>query len=217
MPFSIKTKQVAAVTLIVGLAVILVSLWYASSLVNVWLGEAKARAELIADMVSHRITGVGNEASAQTDQTSEPLEVRVERSLAADPGLHDIVEGSLFSDNVIYAAIVDTEGKVIVHSTPGLNGSYMRDPVENIETLLAEGPIAQARAIYTRYGKSYEYRSTPLLLGKPPREFATVRVGISTLFLRSELEQQMRTPLITSVVAMGIALFVAVLLAQLTL
>src|SRR6187397_2281588 len=127
MPFSIKTKQVAAVTLIVGLAVILVSLWYASSLVNVWLGEAKARAELIADMVSHRITGVGNEASAQTDQTSEPLEVRVERSLAADPGLHDIVEGSLFSDNVIYAAIVDTEGKVIVHSTPGLNGSYMRD------------------------------------------------------------------------------------------
>ena len=41
MPFSIKTKQVAAVTLIVGLAVILVSLWYASSLVNVWLGEAR--------------------------------------------------------------------------------------------------------------------------------------------------------------------------------
>ena len=46
MPLSIKTKQVAGVTLLVGLAVVLLSAWYISSLAAVWLGETRARAEL---------------------------------------------------------------------------------------------------------------------------------------------------------------------------
>ncbi|HVW03455.1 MAG TPA: ATP-binding protein [Vicinamibacterales bacterium] len=218
MPFSLKTKQVAAVTVIVGLAVILVSLWYASSLITIWLGETKARAELITNMIQHRMLEAANTAATPEAPTDEPLESRVQALLAADAGLQSIVAASQYADNVLYAAIVDRNDRIIIHSDPGENGRDMKEPVENLETLLDAGPIEQARAIYTRGGKEYEYRNKqPLLIGDPPHEFATIRVRISTLLIRGKLEQQMRTPLITSAVAIALAVFVAMLLAQLTL
>ena len=45
MRLRIKTKQVAGVTLIVGLAMAVLSAWYLSSLVDVRLEESRARAE----------------------------------------------------------------------------------------------------------------------------------------------------------------------------
>ena len=94
MPFSLKTKQVAAVTVIVGLAVILVSLWYASSLITIWLGETKARAELITNMIQHRMLEAANTAATPEVPTDEPLESRVQALLAADAGLQSIVAAS---------------------------------------------------------------------------------------------------------------------------
>jgi signal transduction histidine kinase len=213
MLFSIKTKQVFAVTATVALAVSLVSVRYVASLANMWLDQAKARAELVADVAYTRIVDVGNEASADTSASDTPS-ARVLAALAADAGLQDILEGSLFSHNVLYAAIVDTEGKAILHSTPSQNGSYSTDPVDLIDPLLAQGPIAKLRVIYTKNGKTLEYRKQ-LLLGTT--ELGTVRVGISTLLLRGELEKQMQTPLVTTAVAIAIAVLVAMLLAQVTL
>ena len=213
MPFSIKTKQVFAVTATVALAVILVSVWYVASLANMWLDQARARAELVADVAYNRIVNVGNEASAETPASDTPTS-RVLTALAADSGLQDIVEGSLVDHNVLYAAIVDTEGKAILHSTPNRNGAMLDEPVDFIDPLLAQGPVAKLRVIYTKGGKTLEYRKQ-LLLGNS--ELGTVRVGISTLYLRGELEKQMQTPLITTAVAIGLAVFVAMLLAQLTL
>jgi signal transduction histidine kinase len=216
MPFSIKTKQVAGVTFIVGLAVILVSAWYVSSLASVWLGETRARAELIANIITQRSIDIVTAANTQSEDAppAEALEQRVRTLLADDPGLQSIVKSSNYSLNVLYAAIVDTQGRAIMHSDPGKNGSYLDEPVDNIEGLLGQGPIAQARAIYTKGGKALEYRQ-PLFIGT--REFGSVRVVISTLILRAELNDQMRTPLITSAIAILLSSFVAMLLAQLTL
>ncbi|MEO8480879.1 MAG: ATP-binding protein [Acidobacteriota bacterium] len=213
MPFSIKTKQVFAVTATVTLAVILVSVWYVASLANMWLGQARARAALVADMAYNRINGVGNEASADTAALDSP-QARVLAALAGDSGLQDILEGSLVDNNVLYAAIVNTDGKVIRHSTPSLNGTYLNDPVDFIDPVLAQGPVAKLRAIYTKDGKTLEFRK-PFVLGTT--ELGTVRVGISTLLLRGELEKQMQTPLVTTAGAIALAVFVAMLLAQLTL
>lgn len=201
--FSIKTKQVASVTLIVGLAVILVSGWYVSSLAAVRLSETQARAELLANAITHRMFEV---VQAGGDTTE---------ALRQDAGLASILQATLYADNVLYAAVVDPNGTVITHSDPASVGRIITTPVDDLSALLAEGPVVQAQAIYTPGGKTFEFRSKPLLVGTT--ELATIRIGVSTLLIRQALIQQMRTPLITTAVAILLASFVAMLLAQITL
>jgi signal transduction histidine kinase len=201
MALGIKTKQVAGVTFIVGLAVILLSAWYISSLATVWLGETRARAELLANTITHRAFEVVRSGA-------DPV-----AALQTDGGLESILESSVYSNNVLYAAIVGTDGVAIAHSDPtSLGRSLAR--VEDLDTLLNEGAIAQARAIYTPGGKRFEHRK-PLFLNEA--EFGSVRIGVSTLLLQQELDRQMRTPLFTAAIAILVAVFVAMLLAQVTL
>jgi signal transduction histidine kinase len=121
----------------------------------------------------------------------------------------------VFADNVVYAAIVDPAGLVILHNDPASIGKIETAPVDDLEVLLAAGPLAQAQAIYTPQGKLLEYRSKPLLVGNS--ELGTIRVGVSTLLIRQTLVEQMQTPLITTAAAILVASFVAMLLAQVTL
>jgi signal transduction histidine kinase len=201
MSLGIKTKQVASVTAIVGLAVILLSAWYISSLATVWLGETRARAELLANTITHRAFEVVRTGA-------DPVE-----ALQDDGGLTSILQASIYANNVVYAAIVGVDGRAIAHSDPSSVGRPFAR-VEAIDTLLNAGPIEQVRAIYTPGGKPYELQM-PLFLNN--EEFGSIRIGVSTLFLQQELERQMRTPLITAAIAILLALLVATLLAQLTL
>jgi len=201
MPLSIKTKQVASVTCIVGLAVVLLSAWYVASLASVRLEETQARAELIANAVFQRAFEVVRTGG-------DPV-----AALQNDGGLQSILQASIYSDNVIYAEIVDTRGVVIAHSDPANIGSKPA-PVDDLTLLLNEGVTAQVRAIYTPGGRSFEFRKPLLLNGT---DFGTAAVGVSTLLLQKELGQTMRTPLVTAAAAIIIALVVAMLLAQITL
>jgi signal transduction histidine kinase len=201
--FSIKTKQVASVTGIVGLSVILLSMWYVSSLASVRLAETQARAELLVQAIQHRMFDVVAAGGILPD------------ALRADAGLASIVQASAYDDTVVYAAIVDPKGLVITHSDPASEGKVVTTPVDDLTALIEGGPVAQAQALYSRDGKTFEYRSKPLLVGTA--ELATIRVGVSTLLIREKLVTQMLTPLITSALAILAATFVAMLLAQVTL
>src|SRR3954453_1705963 len=102
MRLSIKTKQVAGVTVIVSLAVVVLSAYYLSSLARVRLEESQAHGELLADAIFHRAQAVvrrGGEDSVA--------------ALGADEGLLSILEASVFARQLTYAAIVDREGKAI--------------------------------------------------------------------------------------------------------
>src|SRR5260221_12899179 len=108
MRLGIKGKQVLGVTSIVGAVVILLSLLYLAGLARVSLDESRARAELIADAIFHRAREV---AATGTNPY---------QALRADPGLRSILESSLYSKNVTFAAIVDTKGNAIAHADPAL-------------------------------------------------------------------------------------------------
>ena len=54
MRLSIKTKQVAGVTSIVGLAVVVLSGFYLASLARIRLEESRARGELLANAIYQR-------------------------------------------------------------------------------------------------------------------------------------------------------------------
>jgi signal transduction histidine kinase len=134
-------------------------------------------------------------------------------ALRTDSGLRSLLESSVYSKHVTYAAIVDTEGFAIAHSDTELVGDAMPS-YDSLSSLLDEGPIAEIRAIYVPGGRTFEIRE-PLLLG--PKEFGSIRIGLSTLLIRSDFYASLRETSYVLLVALGGASLVAMLLAQLLL
>jgi signal transduction histidine kinase len=197
----IKGKQVLGVTAIVGTVVVVLSLMHLARLARVSLDESKARAELLAMAVFHRAREV-------VTAGADPY-----HALQSDPGLRSILESSLYSKNVTFAAIVDTKGIAVAHADPALEGS--RFPLSyDLNALLARSPLYQLSAIYRGQGRNLEF-SQPLLLGDT--EFGSIRIGVSTLLIRGDLDDSLRPAAATALVALGIAVLAATLLAQLLL
>src|SRR6516165_2112451 len=108
MRLSIKAKQVAGVTSIVVLAVVVLSAYYLSSLARVRLEESQARGDLLANAIFHRAREVVSESPD------------VVAALRGDDGLRSILEASVYSRHVTYAAIVDVNDTVVAHSDSSL-------------------------------------------------------------------------------------------------
>src|SRR5439155_1880260 len=68
--------------------------------------------------------------------------------------------------------------------------------------------------IYSGQGRNYEYRQ-PLLVGDT--EFGSIRIGVSTLLIRTDLNESLAPPIVVACAALGLSVVVAMLLAQLLL
>src|SRR4029434_8583008 len=127
--------------------------------------------------------------------------------------LRAILESSLYSKTVTFAAIADTEGRAVVHTDPSLEGQLL-PLVDPLGELLERPNLSQLLALYHRKGKNLEFRQ-PLLLGD--REIGSSRIGVSTLLIRQDLDRSLRPAGATACAALGVAVRVAMLLAQLLL
>jgi signal transduction histidine kinase len=202
MRLSIKTKQVLGVTSIVGLAVVVLSGFYLVSLARIYLMESKARGDLLARAVYQR----AREAVATGGH--DPI-----AALRADPGLRSILESSVYSSNVTYAAILDVGSLAIVHSDSARIGQPL-PPYGDLNELLESGSVSQLRAIYTDGGRTLEIRQ-PLLMGTA--EFGSIHIGVSTLLIQRDLTQSLTPALITAIAILIGGSLVAMVLAQLSL
>jgi signal transduction histidine kinase len=204
MRLGIKGKQVLGVTSIVGAVVVLLSLLYLAGLARVSLEESRARAELVANAIFHRAKDVAS-------VTAEPAAAYV--ALRRDPGLRSIVESSLYSKNVTFATIVDVKGLAVVHADPAREGEVI--PVGGkLEDLVSRSPISQLLAVYSGQGQTLEFVE-PLRLGDT--DFGSIRVGVSTLLVREDLDASLGPAVATAGLALVVAVIGAVLLAQLLL
>ena len=201
MRLGIKAKQVLGVMTIVGSMVIAVSLMHLAQLAQVSLDESRARADLIAKAVYQRASEVVAGAPAPYD------------ALRTDPGLRSILQSSLYSKNVTYAAIVDARGLTVIHADSAQEGGRLPQ-AEDLETLLTRSSLYQLREIYRGQGRNLDV-SQALLLGDV--DFGSIRIGVSTLLIRRDLDTSLRPAGITALVALGIAVLGAVVLSQLML
>ena len=151
MRLGIKGKQVLGVTSIVGTVVVVLSVLQLARLASVSLDESRSRAELLANAIYHR-------AQQVVVRGADPL-----AALRADPGLRSILESSLYSKNVMYAALVDVRGVAVAHADRSLEGQPLL-PVGDLGRLLERSALSQLRAIYTSQGQNLEFRG-PLLIG----------------------------------------------------
>jgi len=201
MRLGIKGKQVFGVTSIVGAVVVVLSLLNLARLGRVSLEESEARADMLAKAVYHRARQV----------VVEGVDPYV--ALLNDPGLRSILESALYSKNVTFAAIVDTNNIVVTHADRSFEGQVL--PAEpDLPTQLARPALAELVALYTEQGSNIEYRQ-PLLVGNV--QIGSIRIGVSTLLIRQELDASLGPAVATAFSALAVAVLVAMLLAQLLL
>ena len=202
MRLGIKGKQVLGVTSLVGAVVVILSALHLSRIARVSLDESRSRAELIANAIFHRAFAVG------VGGAPDPY-----AALRTDPGLRSILESSLYSKNVTYAALAEVNGLAVVHADRSLEGQPL-PAGGDLAKLMEQSSIAQLRAIYASKGQNLELRQ-PLLSGD--REVGSIRIGVSTLLIRDDLNRSLQPVLASAFAALAVSVLVAVLLAQLLL
>jgi signal transduction histidine kinase len=200
MRLGIKGKQVLGVTSLVGVVVVVLSVLHLSTLARVSLEESRARAELMANTIYDRAREVVNTGD-------------LARALHDDPGLRSILRSSLYSKNLVFAAIADVHGTAIVHADRSLVGQTLAEG-EDLSKLLERPPLVQLAAIYSGQGRTLVLKQS-LLLGNI--EFGSIRIGVSTLLIRDDLIRSLGPALATAVGALAVSVVVAMLLAQLLL
>jgi len=203
----IKGKQVFGVTSIVAAAVVVLSLLHLAQLASVSLAESEARAELLADAIYHRAREVVR------DGTDPSMSARHYEALRIDNGMRSILESTLYSKHVIFAAIADPDDVAVAHADRELEGQRL-PAGDDLGAVLSRSSLSQLLAVYSGQGRNLELR-WPLLLGG--KEFGSIRVGVSTLLIRSDLDSSLRPAIATALIALAVAVFAAMLLAQLLL
>jgi signal transduction histidine kinase len=199
--FSIRVKQIVGVTLIVGLAVVALSVLYAARLTDVVLHESYSRGQLMARTILHR-------AGAVVTSGGDPW-----AQLREDSGLLSIIEASAYSDNITTATIVDTNGIIVIANLRSMVGQ-LSPQQDNLGELDESDAYAKLKEIYTGDGRTLEVREQ---LKRGDEEFGSIRIGVSTLLMRRELDELFWGALFTVTAALGIAVLVAGVFAQLLL
>jgi signal transduction histidine kinase len=199
--FTIRVKQIVGVTAIVGLAVVALSLLYAARLTDVVLRESYSRGQYMAKTILHH---AGVVVSGDGDPYAQ---------LREDPGLRSIIESAAYSDNIATATVVDTTGIIVIANLRQLVGQ-LSPPQGDLAALDAASPYAKLKEIYTGDGRTLEVRER---LTRGDEEFGSIRIGVSTLLMRRQLDELFRDALFTVAAALGIAVFVAGVFAQLLL
>jgi signal transduction histidine kinase len=207
MRLGIKGKQVLGVTSIVGAVVVLLSVLYVADLARVSLEESRARAELVANAIFHRALAV---TSAGADGAGPEAAYQ---ALREDSGLRSILESSLYSKNVTFAAIANVYDVAVAHADRAREGEVL-PPGGDLAELVARPPFSRLLAIYSGQGQNLEFRQ-PLRLADT--DFGSIRIGVSTLLVRQDLDASLGPAIVTAGAALAVAVVGAMLLAQLLL
>jgi len=182
MRVSLRTKQVLGVTGLVGAVVAGLSVHDLAEQARVRLEESDARGQLLARAIYQR-------AFAVIPGAADPV-----AALSGDGGVRAILESSIYSKGVTYAAIVDANGTVIAQYPPEQISSPMREAVPLLSDFTRQGAIAQLREIFFGDGRTFEVREDLKIGGVN----AVTRIGVSTLLVRSELQKALYPVLVTA-------------------
>lgn len=204
----LKTKLVLAITFMVVALVITLSWIYVSQLVRQRIQQSYEG----ADFVAHQVLGSARQAleidleSTKIDMT-DPKQVHaiVEEILQADPGLSSLLQSVVgYSPTIYDVAIVGDDGRALVHTDATLIDKQM-PPRSDLAQLRDGRFLDQVDAVYGP-PRVYEVRLPVQQNGTP---FGVIRVGVSTVFLKGELQPQLNRALLYSSVSILISLLLA--------
>ena len=210
-----KTKIVLAITFMVTAMVSAFSYLYVSQVLRLRVNNASDTAKLLADQIAYSVRNAVPDLTSTRLDTDNPKAVRaaIEGYLRTDTNLNDMVDSSVnYIDVVTDLAIVDLDGRAILHSNADLAGKVLRKRPD-FETLRTARFPDQLRMIYSS-ASVYDV-SEPLALNRTP--FGFVRVGISTTLLKSELTPKLTRAVAVSIGSVFLSLFLSAIISRLSL
>jgi PAS domain S-box-containing protein len=172
---------------------------YLSQLLRQRLLWADETASTLTNSLRYTASKAVPDLTSTRVDTENPKAMRaaVTTYLEEDPNLNDMLESVIGNSRIIYdAAIVDPNGMAILDTNPAQNGKTVleRPPLSVLERA---GFIHQLRLLYAP-GAVYDV-SDPLELDK--QTFGSVRVGVSTVFLRYEMTPKLQQAFFFSLLA----------------
>jgi signal transduction histidine kinase len=203
MRLGIRAKQIAGVTLIVGVFVVGLSGLYVSQLAQSVLRENEKLARLLVMQIFHR-------AAEVVPGAIDPYE-----ALRNDPGVRSILDSTIYGEVITGAAILNADGVVIASQDESLVNSVLPERDE-LKTLVAAGPVDQLRTIYSEDAQTFEVREN-LTLAPNNEVFGSIHIGVSTLFVRDAIHDLLIRALTTGAVALLIGVIASAVLSQLLL
>jgi signal transduction histidine kinase len=204
----LKTKLVLAISsMVVGLVAVF-SYLYVSHLVRQRTTEAYDSATFVAKQIREFAqeasqAGVTNEPAETNDPTQ--IKAALDKALQADPGLMTLLPSIVGYSQTIYdAAIVDVNHHAIAHTNNTLIGSTLDDR-EDFADVRNGSFLQQLRVVYGA-PKVYDVKLPIQREGQP---FGVISVGISTVFLKSEVQPQLTRAIGFSILAILVSLALA--------
>src|SRR5205809_714023 len=210
-----RTQIVLAITFMVAVLVSAFSYIYISQLLRQQVTTADATASNLTSNLAFLATKAAPDLSSTRVDTSNPQAVRraIAYYLGTDRDLNNFLESVVGSWPMIYdAAIVDSEGNAILHTNPDLIGKRVPDrpTFQRVEDASFR---QQLRLVYNP-PTIYDVRMPLQLDGAP---FGSIRVGVSTVFLKNELTPRLQHALLFSSTAILFSLVLAAGLSRLAL
>jgi signal transduction histidine kinase len=204
----LKTKLVFAITGMVLVIVATLAGFYLAEVIHQHLQEARDNGILIGRevfAVARDALEVDLSNSKINLNNPDDVAAAVQEVLETDTSVSALLESVVGDSVTVYdAAIVDAQGRALLHTTQEFLGKKVpRRP--DFSTLLSSDIRQQIKILYGP-AQVYDVR-VPLERNGTP--FGEVRIGVSTLFLKNAIRNQMRQALILS----GAAILFSVVLA----
>jgi len=202
-----KTIIVLTITFMVTLMVSAFSYLYISQILRLRIENAHETARQLAHQLAYAVESESPDFSSTNIDTSNPAAVRraLIEYLQTDVDLNNMLQGARGSwVFVMDAAVVGADGKALLHTDDSLVGKAV-PPRPDFQQVQSAHFRDQLRLVYgppAVYDVSYDVR----LNGGP---FVSIRIGVSPVFLKREINVKLMHALYFSTVAIFLSLLLS--------
>jgi PAS domain S-box-containing protein len=188
---------------------------YLSQLLRQRLLWADETASQLTNQLEYAASKAVPDLTSTRVDTENPKAMRtaITNYLQTDTNLNDILESVVGNSRIIYdAAIIDPNGVAILDTNPALNAK----PVPERPRLAVLRDAGFRHQLRLLYGPGTVY-DVSIGLELDGQAFGSVRVGVSTVFLRNELTPRLQQAAFFSVVAIFCSLLLAAVVSNVAL
>jgi signal transduction histidine kinase len=201
-----KTIIVLAITFLVTVMATAFSYFYISTILAQHVTDTYESAYSLTKQLAYFASNDLPDLSSTRIDTNNPEQVRraLAEYLPMDTNLLNNLQSDLDWPNIADASIVDASGKVLLHTNPQFVG---KQAVERPAfTTVTTARFRKQLALVYRPATVYDV-SSPLLLNGV--RFGTIRIGVSTVLLKSELTPPLMSALYLSIASIFASLLLA--------
>src|SRR5580704_5289808 len=206
---------VLVITTLFTALVVCFSWFYLSQLLRQRLLWADETASTLTNSLEYTASKAVPDLTSTRVDTDNPKAMRaaITNYLQTDTNLNDMLESEVGNSRIIYdASIIDPNGIAILDTNPSLNGK----PVPERPRLAGLRDAGFRHQLRLLYGPATVY-DVSIGLELDGQQFGSVRVGVSTVFLRNELTPKLQQAAFFSVVAIFCSLVLAAVVSNVAL